>query len=74
MNGPPPRKEDRPCCTARRDDHGRLPIGYCSPGCLGRPGVWAAVPEPVTVPEGRRLPEPRHDERPAPIHFVGGSW
>lgn len=31
-------KEDAPCCVSRRDDLGRLPIGYCSPGCVRRPG------------------------------------
>lgn len=33
----PPRKEDRTCCMARRDALGRLPIGWCSPECEGRP-------------------------------------
>lgn len=31
-----PRKEDAECCLARRDDLGRLPIGYCSPECVRR--------------------------------------
>lgn len=35
--GRPPSKELSPCCVARRDDHGRLPVGYCSPACLRRP-------------------------------------
>jgi hypothetical protein len=29
-------KEDRPCCNVHRDDQNRLPIGFCSPTCLGR--------------------------------------
>ncbi len=29
-------KERRPCCAARRDSAGRLPIGFCSPECEGR--------------------------------------
>lgn len=29
-------KEQRACCTAHRDDQGRLPIGFCGPDCLGR--------------------------------------
>lgn len=33
----PSRKEDAPCCVARRDDLGRLPIGFCSPSCVRRP-------------------------------------
>lgn len=33
----PPRKEAAACCTARRDQLGRLPIGYCSPTCERRP-------------------------------------
>lgn len=33
----PPRKEDAACCVARRDDVGRLPIGFCSPDCVRRP-------------------------------------
>lgn len=32
------RKEDAACCVARRDDLGRLPIGFCSPDCIRRPG------------------------------------
>lgn len=32
-----PRKDLASCCQAHRDDLGRLPIGYCSPGCLRRP-------------------------------------
>lgn len=37
----PPRKELADCCQARRDSLGRPPIGFCSPGCLRRPKVWA---------------------------------
>lgn len=33
----PPSKDEAPCCNARRDQLGRLPIGYCSPGCVRRP-------------------------------------
>lgn len=33
----PPRKEDAPCCVAKRDVLGRLPIGYCGPDCVRRP-------------------------------------
>lgn len=33
----PPRKENRKCCVAKRDDLGRLPIGWCGPKCEGRP-------------------------------------
>lgn len=29
-------KEEAPCCTAQRDDLGRLPIGYCGPWCIRR--------------------------------------
>lgn len=32
-----PRKENAPCCVARRDELGRLPIGFCSPDCVRRP-------------------------------------
>lgn len=32
----PPRKEAAPCCVARTDPQGRLPIGLCSPGCVRR--------------------------------------
>lgn len=39
----PPRKEDAPCCTSRRDKLGRLPIGFCSPSCIRRPAVWQAL-------------------------------
>lgn len=31
------RKEDAFCCNLRRDAAGRLPVGYCSPGCVRRP-------------------------------------
>lgn len=31
------RKEDAPCCRAKRDYLGRLPIGYCGPRCQRRP-------------------------------------
>lgn len=30
-------KDEAPCCAARRDSLGRLPIGYCGPDCLRRP-------------------------------------
>lgn len=30
------RKEDAACCAARRDADGRLPVGFCSPGCERR--------------------------------------
>lgn len=33
----PPRKEHAPCCTALRDQLGRLPIGFCGPRCQRRP-------------------------------------
>lgn len=36
----PPRKEVAACCQERRDALGRLPVGFCSPGCLRRPEVW----------------------------------
>lgn len=39
----PPVKEDRMCCTAKRDDLGRLPIGWCGPRCEGRPAEWALI-------------------------------
>lgn len=29
-------KEESPCCAERRDELGRLPIGYCSPDCCRR--------------------------------------
>lgn len=32
-----PTKDEAECCNARRDDLGRLPIGYCSPECVRRP-------------------------------------
>lgn len=32
----PPRKEKRACCVAKRDDLGRLPIGWCGDDCEGR--------------------------------------
>ncbi|MCA1569327.1 MAG: hypothetical protein LC798_03185 [Chloroflexi bacterium] len=35
---PVPLKDDAECCNARRDADGRLPIGYCSPECIRRPG------------------------------------
>lgn len=41
----PPRKEEAPCCMARRDSLGRPPLGFCSPQCLRRPSVWAAFLE-----------------------------
>lgn len=41
------RKEDAPCCVARIDRFGRLPIGFCSPECVRRP-----EPAPVHVPKG----------------------
>lgn len=31
------RKHEAACCVSRRDEEGRLPIGYCSPGCERRP-------------------------------------
>lgn len=31
-----PRKEEAACCVARADEYGRLPVGFCSPGCLRR--------------------------------------
>lgn len=37
-----PRKEDADCCVARRDDVGRLPIGFCSPTCERRPAKAGA--------------------------------
>lgn len=43
--GPPPRKEQAPCCMARRDALGRPPLGFCSPGCIRRPAIWAAAHE-----------------------------
>lgn len=30
-------KEQAPCCLARRDRDGRLPVGFCAPDCLRRP-------------------------------------
>lgn len=30
-------KDDAPCCNAKRDALGRLPIGYCGPDCVRRP-------------------------------------
>lgn len=30
-------KEDAACCISRRDDQGRLPIGFCGPDCIRRP-------------------------------------
>lgn len=30
-------KDDAPCCLAKRDAAGRLPVGYCSPTCERRP-------------------------------------
>lgn len=39
----PPRKELAPCCVARRDQYGRLPIGFCSDGCIRIPEVWASL-------------------------------
>lgn len=30
------RKEEAPCCNAKRDRDGRLPIGYCGPACVRR--------------------------------------
>lgn len=32
-----PRKETAVCCVAKRDDLGRLPVGFCSPECERRP-------------------------------------
>lgn len=32
-----PDKRDVPCCAAKVDQHGRYPIGYCSPECERRP-------------------------------------
>lgn len=34
---PPPRKENAPCCLARRDHLGRFPVGFCSAECIRRP-------------------------------------
>ncbi len=34
---PAPPKEERPCCLLHRDALGRLPVGFCSPACIGRP-------------------------------------
>lgn len=31
------RKEQALCCIAKRDRHGRLPIGFCGPTCSRRP-------------------------------------
>jgi hypothetical protein len=36
----PPSKEQAPCCTEQRDDHGRYPIGFCGPHCLRRRVNW----------------------------------
>jgi hypothetical protein len=33
----PPTKEEAACCRAAALPDGRLPIGFCSPGCLRRP-------------------------------------
>jgi hypothetical protein len=33
------RKDIAPCCNAKRDSLGRLPIGYCGPECERRPEV-----------------------------------
>jgi hypothetical protein len=30
-------KETAPCCVSRALPDGRLPLGWCSPGCLRRP-------------------------------------
>lgn len=30
-------KDDAPCCLARRDADGRLPVGWCSDECVRRP-------------------------------------
>ena len=32
-----PTKDEAECCNEKRDDLGRLPIGYCGPDCLRRP-------------------------------------
>lgn len=39
----PPRKEDAPCCMSKVDAIGRPPLGFCSPECIRRPKVWAAM-------------------------------
>lgn len=31
-----PSKEDAECCASKRDDLGRLPIGFCGPDCERR--------------------------------------
>jgi hypothetical protein len=30
------RKQEAACCIVRIDSEGRLPIGFCSPGCVRR--------------------------------------
>ena len=31
---PFPKRDDCPTCAAQRDEHGRLPVGWCSSDCL----------------------------------------
>lgn len=38
----PPRKEQARCCMALVDEHGRPPLGFCSPECIRRPGNWGS--------------------------------
>ncbi len=33
----PPPKAERECGCGTKDKHGRRPIGWCGPGCWGRP-------------------------------------
>jgi hypothetical protein len=50
-------KESRPCCKAHIDGLGRLPIGFCSPECVGRTErdvMLAARGTSLTAKFGRR--------------------
>lgn len=38
----PPPKDQRPCCPAKRDEFGRLPVGRCGTAWLGHPEIWFA--------------------------------
>lgn len=42
-------KERRPCCAAKVDALGRLPIGWCGPDCIGRAEHLAAIEERCLV-------------------------
>jgi hypothetical protein len=52
----PPAKGEAECCLSRRDEAGRLPVGFCSPGCARRPTNWPRPTGASAPPDTKEEP------------------